>query len=275
MSAARLAALMQRWRLVADGAPFVTRYGNTLAPVRTGDGRAAMLKLIASDDEKPGVAALRYFAGQGAAALYESDADAELMQRLAGPDLTALARADDERATHILCDVLEALHAPRRTPPPEGLHDLSRRFRALERAAARADLSLRAQANLRAGWETAAALLAAARAPRVLHGDMHHENVLADGDGGWRAIDPKGVWGDPGYDYANIFLNPIAASEIAIARVAPRAAIVAARRGADPVDVLAWAEAHAMLSAAWTLEEGGDPAWAWDIAEIARAERGA
>lgn len=273
--AARAAELIARWRLTPAGAAFETRYGNHLTPVLMEDGRPAMLKIIASDDEKPGVGALRYFGGDGAAALYESAEDAELMERLAGPDLAALARADDDRATHILCDVIAALHAPRTEAPPPDLHDLRRRFRALEGAVKSIGLSERARRNLCAGWESASALLAAPSGRCVLHGDMHHENVLFDAaDDRWRAIDPKGLIGDPGYDYANIFLNPLAAPALAIARVEARAKIVAARRGVPVENVLQWAEAHAMLSAAWTLGDGRDPAWAWDVAEQARALRG-
>lgn len=29
----------------------------------------------------------------------------------------------------------------------------------------------------------------------ILHGDLHHFNILLDSDGGWRAIDPKGITG--------------------------------------------------------------------------------
>ena len=29
----------------------------------------------------------------------------------------------------------------------------------------------------------------------VLHGDLHHENILLDSESGWTAIDPKGVVG--------------------------------------------------------------------------------
>lgn len=271
--AARAAELIALWRLTPDGASFETRYGNHLTPVLLEDGRLAMLKVIASEDEKPGVAALGYFDGVGAAALYRSEDDAALMQRLTGPDLVALAREDDDRATHILCDVLAALHAPRQDSRPGGLHDLAQRFGALERAAARTDLPPQMRRDLNAGWEAASRLLARARDKRVLHGDMHHENVLRDAAGVWCAIDPKGVLGDPGYDYANIFLNPWLAPEIARVRVARRAEIVAARTNREIADVLAWVEAHAMSSAAWTLEDSGDPAWACEIARRARALR--
>lgn len=42
----------------------------------------------------------------------------------------------------------------------------------------------------------------------VLHGDLHHGNILDFGTRGWLAIDPKGLLGERGFDYANIFTNP-------------------------------------------------------------------
>ena len=45
--------------------------------------------------------------------------------------------------------------------------------------------------QLAAGLPTDAGLL--------VHGDLHWGNVLADGSGGWRAIDPRPVAGDPAF----------------------------------------------------------------------------
>jgi streptomycin 6-kinase len=52
-------------------------------------------------------------------------------------------------------------------------------------------------------------LLAEPREVGVLHGDLHHGNVLDFGVRGWLAIDPKGLLGERGFDFANIFTNPI------------------------------------------------------------------
>ena len=58
-----------------------------------------------------------------------------------------------------------------------------------------------------ARWQaTAQALLAdAARGRASLHGDLHHDNVLDFGPRGWLAIDPHGLLGERGFDFANIF----------------------------------------------------------------------
>jgi aminoglycoside/hydroxyurea antibiotic resistance kinase len=56
----------------------------------------------------------------------------------------------------------------------------------------------------------------------VLHGDLHHGNVLDFGLRGWLAIDPKGLLGERGFDFANIFTNPISPIRGAASRVAWR-----------------------------------------------------
>ena len=61
---------------------------------------------------------------------------------------------------------------------------------------------------LRLAAATASSLLATQQDIVVLHGDMHHGNVLDFGARGWLAIDPKGLVGDRCFDYANMFCNP-------------------------------------------------------------------
>ena len=48
-------------------------------------------------------------------------------------------------------------------------------------------------------------LLSSAGEPMLLHGDLHHYNILAAERQPWLAIDPKGVVGDPVYE-TGVFL---------------------------------------------------------------------
>lgn len=41
----------------------------------------------------------------------------------------------------------------------------------------------------------------------LLHGDLHHDNILLNGDGVYTIIDPKGVLGDPVFDLPRFILN--------------------------------------------------------------------
>ncbi|HKA75114.1 MAG TPA: aminoglycoside phosphotransferase family protein [Xanthobacteraceae bacterium] len=36
---------------------------------------------------------------------------------------------------------------------------------------------------------------------KLLHGDLHHDNILWDATRGWVAVDPKGVIGEPAYEF--------------------------------------------------------------------------
>lgn len=41
----------------------------------------------------------------------------------------------------------------------------------------------------------------------LLHGDLHHENILLSNERGWLAIDPKGVAGSPYFDVVSFMIN--------------------------------------------------------------------
>ena len=51
-------------------------------------------------------------------------------------------------------------------------------------------------------------LLETSPPPRLLHGDLHHLNILRHGDV-WISIDPEGMMGDPAYEPAAFLRNPI------------------------------------------------------------------
>ncbi|MGZ6367964.1 MAG: aminoglycoside phosphotransferase family protein, partial [Ktedonobacteraceae bacterium] len=53
-----------------------------------------------------------------------------------------------------------------------------------------------------------AELIASSAEPVLVHGDLHHENVLSSARAGWLAIDPKGVAAEPAYETAALLRNP-------------------------------------------------------------------
>jgi streptomycin 6-kinase len=261
----RLEPWLDRWSLEPDGPAFTTPFGSRLAPVISRGG-AAMLKVAGGPEERDGAALMAWWAGDGAAEVLAHDGEALLLVRSTDPaTLAALARGGrDDEATTILCAVASRLHAPRPAPPPSTLRPLASWFRALE-PAARAHGGL-----LESAADAARELLATPREVSVLHGDLHHDNVLAFGDRGWLAIDPKGLIGERGYDFANLFCNPWPEADDAD-RLARRLAIVARSAGLDPARQRQWILAYAGLSAAWTIDSGlpADGPWrALRIAEL-------
>ncbi|HXQ45432.1 MAG TPA: aminoglycoside phosphotransferase family protein [Caulobacteraceae bacterium] len=260
---------LDRWALTADGAAFSTRYGSHLAPVLAA-GQPAMLKIAGGPEEEAGGHLMDWWAGEGAARVLAIEGQAILLERLTGGRALAhMARSGgDDEATRILCDVAGRLHEPRSAPPPATLVPLDRWHRSLGEAA-----------RTRGGpfaeaWAVARELLASPREVVVLHGDLHHDNVLDGGPRGWLAIDPKGLIGERGFEYANLFRNPDAEVALSPGRLARQARIVTEAAGLEPERLLAWVHAYAVLGAAWSLEDGhdSDAAVGLKIAEIARAE---
>lgn len=253
---------LERWQLVTDGAPFETPSSNLLPVIHAGS--PAMLKLLKpSSDEGPGIATLGWFGGSGAVRLIAAEENAVLMERAVGArSLTQMAiSGDDEGAIRIMATVAAELHRPRPAPPPE-LPDLTRRFRALFEAGASHPVLSRCAGAARR-------LLRDPREAVVLHGDLHHENVL-DSPRGWLAIDPKGVFGERAYDVANLFLNPVDVDRLVLdpMRALRLAAIVSDTLAINRARVLGFAFAHAGLSAAWCIEDGINPRLAIAAAEM-------
>jgi streptomycin 6-kinase len=160
-----------------------------------------------------------------------------------GMSLIDLARnGRDDEASRIMCEVMGRLHAPRGGVHPD-LVPLERWFEPLHRVADEHGGAFRGAAA------TASKLLSNQRDIVVLHGDMHHGNVLDFGDRGWLAIDPKGLLGDRGFDYANILCNPDKETATAPGRLLRQADVIAEAAGLDHQRLLEWIVAWAGLSA--------------------------
>ncbi|AJW79725.1 aminoglycoside phosphotransferase family protein [Clavibacter michiganensis] len=264
---AALERLLERWRLDPDG-PSVRTASSVIAPVRR-DGAPLMLKVPLVEEERRGGRLMAAWAGRGAAPVLASDADGTVLMARAddpgilvreasadGPD----ADARDDGATRILARAAARLHRvppePRVVAEAVPLEVWFRELVAPERPLPR---------SLDRGAAVARELLAGPGPTAVLHGDIHHGNVLHfgggssdggdDSDDAWRAIDPKALVGAPGFDTANVFANPTPAIALRPGRLARRARVVAEETGADLDAVLAWAEAWCALSAAWDVED--------------------
>ena len=96
------------------------------------------------------------------------------------------------------------------------------------------------------------------RAPRLLHGDLPHYNVLFDWTRGWLAIDPKGVIGEIEYEIGAVLRNPIERPGLFILPSITERRLQQFRRklNLDSTRALRWGFAQAVLSAIWEIEDG-------------------
>ena len=258
---------LKRWDLTQDGKPIVT-HSSILLPVRQGN-LPAMLKIARVPEEKLGARLMVWWNGQGAASVLAYEGDALLLSRAMGmASLADLARnGRDSEASRIICSTVAQLHA-HRAAAPTWLIPLPQRFEDLWLAAS-------SHGGLFAKAASAAKdLLASPQDEAVLHGDIHHGNILDFDESGWLAIDPKGLVGERGFDYANLFCNPDDQIATAPGRFKQRLDIVAEAASLDRERLIQWVLAYAGLSAAWCMEDGLAPEPPLKIAGLAIAEQG-
>jgi streptomycin 6-kinase len=92
----------------------------------------------------------------------------------------------------------------------------------------------------------------------LLHGDLHHDNILSDTRHGWVVIDPKGVIGESAFETAASIRNPMdffpfQADPMFMSR---RVDIFAERLSMDRKRILSWFATQQVLSTCWQVEDG-------------------
>jgi streptomycin 6-kinase len=270
--AAELPQLPPGWRLksaslLADG------IGGRVWRAELADGGTAALKKTskaARHERAAGEAFLQWRDGRGAVRLLASTSRLSLLEWAGETTLHRhLLQHGEAEATAIAADVITRLHAPSPAPPPAQLRPLREHFSGLFSAAGGNSPAIY-RAYLRETAALAERLLANQRDAKPLHGDIHHDNILL-GPRSWLAIDPKGLFGDPAYDVANMFQNPVGyAARNDAGRILRLAETMAAAIGRNVEAVLEYAFAYSGLSTAWWLEDGNEEAAASTL-EIGRA----
>jgi streptomycin 6-kinase len=267
-----LAECARRWGLTV-GPPFVPLSYNYVAPAVQADGTPVVLKVgFPGRELRTEIAALRLYDGHGIAQLLDADAalGALLLERLVPG--TPLARlGDDADATSIAAQVMRQLWRP--VPPDHAFPTVAGWAAGLGRLRARfggttgplpAPLVEQAERLF-------ADLLGSMSEPVLLHGDLHHDNILMAQRQPWLALDPKGVVGEAAYETGALLRNPagrVLQAPDPRAMMARRIDQLAAELGFEWERIRGWALAQAVLSAWWSIEDHG---YGWEAA-IAYAE---
>jgi streptomycin 6-kinase len=213
------------WDLVL-GPPFERGRRSYVVPA----GDRAVLKVRSPDDEESAheADALELWAGRGAVKILRHDRPrhALLLERAApGSDVSVLLGEDEALA--VIVDVAQRLWRP-----------ASARFRWIGDHVPRwLDDAQRERGPLVPLARSLFAALAIGRTTLV-HGDLHHHNLLAHGSG-YVAIDPKPMLGESEFDIAPLLWNPLGSRmrlDVTIERLRAFAAI-----GLDEARMRAWA----------------------------------
>lgn len=261
-----------RWSLELDE-PFANLSYNLVIPGRTSAGRDIVLKVgVPCTELLTEASALSLFDGVGAVRLLDHDAARGmlLIERVA-PGIPVYKLLGDVEATKSAAALMHQLW---RVPPQRhSFPSLAIWFRAF--------------AQLRDGFGGSTGpfpsevigqaehqfskLNASSTGDVILHGDLHHENILSSASHGWLAIDPKGICGDPGYEVGSFMLNqlPAEASDAETMNILDqRLSIFSAELEIRRERLAGWAFCHAVLSALWNFEESTEWLSTIRLAEI-------
>ncbi|MGW6464261.1 aminoglycoside phosphotransferase family protein [Streptomyces rubiginosohelvolus] len=253
------AHLLERWQLLRDGA---VRSGQAslVLPVLRHDGTRAVLKLqLPREETTAALTGLRTWNGDGMVRLLDHDpaSSGMLLERLDGAR-TLASIDDDDVAMGILADLHARLVA---VPAPQGLRGLGDVAAAmLEQVPQRvARLTDPADRDLLRGWASAVAELADEPGDRLLHWDLHYDNVLAAQREPWIAIDPEPLAGDPGFDLwpaLDSRWDDVVAKGDPLRVVRRRFDLLTDTLGLDRARAAGWTLGRLLQNALWDIEDG-------------------
>jgi streptomycin 6-kinase len=269
----RTVALAKKWEL----GDLVLATDLTYHAVYFSSSRPCVLK-VGLDQEglDREVLALKHFNGQGCVLLVEEcrKEGGLLIQRVQpGISLKTFFAHDDLEAVKVAVTVMQQLHQKLYAPPGASNSEC---FPALHEWLKVLNQPLPLPLDLL--WPAkmvAKKLLATSSSQAVLHGDLHHDNILlhqgGEGKMGWIAIDPKGVRGEIAFETTSFIRNPLPQLldnpkivDIIDARINCFARLL----NIESVILYQWNFVAAVLCACWAVEDRQDPTRFLSIATI-------
>lgn len=256
------AGFLERWDLRLDGES-AHGFASLVLPVRQADGTPAVLKLQRVNEENVGEpVALRAWRGEGMVRLLRHDESTctMLLERLdASRSLAGMP--DDEQALLVITGMLRHLSA---FPAPAELRTLAdiAGDMVADTPDAAAGLSDPAEAELLRACAAAVAEVLDEPGDRLLHWDLHYDNVLAPLPGAdrepWVAIDPKPLAGDPGFDLSpalhNRWEDMVATGDLDRALLR-RFDLMTAELGLDRARAARWCLGRVLQNLLWNIED--------------------
>lgn len=239
------------------------------------EGQPVILKLgLDIRDLNTEAAALKAFEGCGAVKILNQTAGALLLELATpGHSLKQFFPNHDDEAIVIASEAIRKLHKIPKINL-KGFPTINDRLNSLETDYEILGQYLPKARALRDG------LLNTMNSPILLHGDLHHDNILAHGNE-WKIIDPKGVIGELAYEVGCFIRNPIEAgcfirhptsellnSSNALPIITNRIDNFAKQLNLDTDRILKWCFVQAVLATAWAVEDNIDPTNFMHLTEI-------
>lgn len=244
-----------KWRLDLGGPAGNLTY-NYVAKAVDENGQPVVLKLgVPGKEFQNEISALQLYNGEGCAKMLKEDGEngAMLLEQLVpGKNLSEIE--DEKEVTRQFISVWKAIRRP--IPADIGLPsimDWGEGFnRYLERCSEEAGplpkpLVTRAMEYLQE--------LNQPSKMELLHGDLHHENILYSEERGWLAIDPKGVVGNPYFDLISFLFNHLHEKPNPNALLSKRVGWICEGLSLKKENLLKAGIVMAALSTIWSIED--------------------
>lgn len=209
------------------------------------------------DGLKREAAALMAFSGFGVVQVFAGNAGLLLLEcAVPGVSLKSYFPENDDKAINMTANVIKRLHkAP--IPCADAFPHIKDWLVALDKDWNIPVPFLQKASRLRDH------LLETSVREVLLHGDLHHDNILQNGND-WVVIDPKGVIGEKAFEVAAFIRNPIPEllnHDDALNIIHNRITRFAENLELPSQRIFDWCYVQAVLAWVWTLEDGGDDSY--------------
>jgi streptomycin 6-kinase len=249
---------LELWSLTSEG-PVANLSYNYVIKVRDSKGTPLILKLgVPNLDTANEMVTLQVYDGNGCARILKSDPKngVMLLERLVPG--TMLSEETDEMI--VLENYIKVWKAIRRPVPNGGkTPSLAHWFEGLKQYRETGDVQISME-HVQLAEEFFQQVIYTSEGPELLHGDLHHENILYSEQKGWMSIDPKGVAGDPYFDVVSFLVNQLDSKPDPKSILKLRVDTISEQIGLDRQRLLKAAIALGTLYACWAIEDN-DPDW--------------
>jgi len=245
------------WKL-SEPTHIAQTFTGNLYKVNSSYGKA-VLKIfteVGIKDEIGGTDFLKNTQGKGSVKLFESDERAQLLEFLPGSNLYEFSKnGEEEKATDFFIKIIKNISSAE-IKYSNGLLPLEKLFDAFERVSYPKHL----ESLLTNGKELAYQLASTQTKKVLLHGDLHHENVMKTKNGDFVCFDPKGIVGDPSYELGTTLKNPWDYPEIShnIDLYRERVDNFSDELYLPKDRIVGFSYVHLCLSVLWGVEDGND-----------------
>lgn len=252
---------LTQWDLTLMG-PVSNLSYNYVSRVTNSEGLPLILKLgVPNHDFQNEVHALKMYDGKSCARLVKSDAEngALLLEELV-PGKMLSSVMDEEEVVKIFMKVWKGL---RRSKPETtcfpSLHNWMSALSTYRKGMA-FDEPLIEEKYINIAERYFREITESNQTLELLHGDLHHENILFSDTSGWLGIDPKGVIGDPHFDLVSFLINHLHNKKNPKRLLEYRVNKLSEGLELNRKQVLKAAVAMSTLYAVWGIEDK-DPEW--------------